>query len=139
MSCDYKIHGEAILRNTPEVIEAIRSLGSHILSEEYVDLQMIDDAALRLTVDYDDVSTVNTPDCVDSILESIEPSIIGSAAFEITTSGETRTKWLGAAKAVRKDKSMATVRSIEEQIDELTPREANRVVRHLAKMQNRKK
>ncbi len=120
MSCDYKICGEAILRLSPDVVEAVESLRNDILGEDYVQLDFIDGNTLRLSVDYDDVNTVNTPDHVASVLDSIGPSIIGAAAFEITTGGESWTEWVGEASAIRKHKSSAALRLIEESAKELT-------------------
>lgn len=114
MSCDYKINGEMILRRSAEVLDEIESLKTEILEQNCVEVETIDEQTLLLRVDYDDVNTVNTPDYVNGFLDSIAPFVVGSAAFEITTSGENRTVWLGEEKAVRKEKSLAALRLIEE-------------------------
>jgi len=133
MSCDYKILGEATLIRSPEVDEAIQSLRHDILGEDYVELQAIDDLTVRLRVDYDDVNTVNTPDHVAGVLDSIGSAVVGSAAFEITTGGETWTEWIGD---VREDKSLAALRAIEDLMKELTPGHVTRAIQFLTKRQD---
>ena len=135
MSCDYKINGEATLRRTPEVIDAIEYLRTEILGEDYVEIVSVGTNTLELRLDYDDVNTINTPEHVKDFLESIAPATIGSGAFQITTSGESWTEWIGEPDAIRKDKSGVALDTIEESAAELLPEDIARAIEHLKRRQ----
>src|SRR5689334_15562027 len=88
MSCDYRIQGQATVRNTPEVMRAINELSSDVIGEDYLTVIEVDSNTLELSIDYDDITTIHTPAHVGTFLETIAPSVIGCGVFEIETSGD---------------------------------------------------
>jgi hypothetical protein len=114
MSCDYKINGEVTVRRSPEVIEALEFLRTEVFGEDYVEIVAKGGDTLDVFIDYDDVSTIHTPGHVKDFLESIAPDVIGSAAFEIMTDGETWTEWIGDPSAIKHNKSRLALATVEE-------------------------
>lgn len=131
MSCDYRIQGEATVRNTPEVLDAIHQLASDVLGEEYVTVTELNSTTLELSLDYDDITTIHTPAHVGSFLETIAPAVVGCGAFEIETSGEVWTEWIGEDKAIKASKSSAALISIKSMIPDLLPDDLARCVAYI--------
>jgi hypothetical protein len=133
MGCDYKISGEVSLRQTPEVIAAIEYLKAQVLGEDHVEVSSVDENTLELRLDYDDATTIHTPEYVKGFLESIAPAVIGSGAFDIATSGDHWTEWIGDPDAVGRDKSLAALATIEVVAAELLPGHFARAIEYLQK------
>ena len=112
-SCDYRIQGQATVRNTPEVVDAISQLASDVIGEDYVTVTQVDSNTLELSIDYDDITTIHTPAQFGSFLETIAQAVIGCGVFDIETSGEQWTEWIGEDQAIKESKSRAALVSIQ--------------------------
>jgi hypothetical protein len=105
MSCDYRIQGEATVRNTPKVMHAINQLASDVRGKDYLTVTQVDSSRLELSLSYDDITTIHTPAHFGSFLDAIAPAVIGCGVFEIETSGDTWTEWIGEDQAIKESKS----------------------------------
>ena len=133
MSCDYRIQGQATVRNTPEVIEALNQLASDVRGENYVTTIQVDTNTLELSINYDDITTIHTPAHFGSFLDTIAPSVIGCGVFEIETSGEIWTEWIGEDRAIKESKSRTALISIKGMIPNLIPEDFARCVEYMQK------
>jgi hypothetical protein len=131
MSCDYRIQGEATVRNTSEVMDAINQLKSEVRGEDYVTVTPVDSSALDLSVNYDDITTIHTPAHFGDFLKTITPAVIGCGVFEIETSGETWTEWIGEDQAIKESKSRTALDGIKELIADLLPDDVVRCMEYL--------
>ena len=135
MGCDYHIQGEATVRKTPEVMEAIKELASDVLGEDCVSMTELNRNTLELSIDYDDITTVHTPIHVGSFLETIKPAIVGCAVFEIETSGDKWDEWIGEDQAIKESKSRIALTSIKEMVSDLLPADFARCIEYLKERQ----
>ena len=133
MSCDYRIQGQATVRNTPEVMEALNQLASDIRGEDYVTTIQVDTNTLELSINYDDITTIHTPAHFGSFLDTIAPSVIGCGVFEIETSGEIWTEWIGEDRAIKESKSRTALIGIKGMIPDLIPEDFARCVEYMQK------
>ena len=131
MSCDYRIQGQATVRNTPEVTDAISQLASDVLGEDYVTVTQVDSNTLELSIDYDDITTIHTPAHFGSFLETIAPAMIGCGVFDIETSGDKWTEWIGEGQAIKEGKSRAALISIKGMIPDLMPEDFARCMEYM--------
>jgi hypothetical protein len=131
MSCDYKIVGEVNLRRTNEVMEAIRFLQEDVLGHDHVEVEQLDDNTIKLRIDYDDINTVHTPDHIQGFLETIRDAVVGAGLFDISTSGDSWSQWVGNDNVIRQEKSAAARRAIQENAQDLLPEDVERVVETL--------
>lgn len=131
MSCDYRIQGQATVRNTPEVMRAINELSSDVIGEDYLTVIEVDSNTLELSIDYDDITTIHTPAHVGTFLETIAPSVIGCGVFEIETSGDRWTEWIGEEQAIKESKSRTALISIKGMIGDLLPQDLTRCMEYL--------
>lgn len=131
MSCDYRIQGQATVRNTPGVMYAISQLASDVLGEDYVAVTQVDSNTLELSIDYDDITTIHTPAHFGSFLETIAPAVIGCGVFDIETSGDKWTEWIGEDQATKESKSRAALISIKAMIPDLMPEDFARCVEYM--------
>lgn len=135
MSCDYRIQGQATVRNTLEVMDAISQLASDVRGEDYVTVTQVDSNTLELSIDYDDITTIHTPAHFGNFLETIAPAVIGCGVFDIETSGDKWTEWIGEDQAIKESKSSTTLVSIKAMIPDLIPDDFARCMEY---MQERK-
>lgn len=133
MSCDYRIQGEATVRNTPEVMDAIKQLASDVRGEDYITVTEGDSGTLELSLNYDDITTIHTPAHFGSFLDTITPSVIGCGVFEIETSGDIWTEWIGEDRAIKESKSRTALISIKGMIPDLIPEDFARCVEYMQK------
>ena len=131
MSCDYRIQGEATVRNTPEVMKAINQLGSDVRGQDYLTLTQVDANTLELSINYDDITTIHTPAHFGSFLGAIAPAVIGCGVFEIETSGETWTEWIGDEQAIKESKSSVALIGIKGMIPDLLPGDFARCLEYM--------
>jgi len=131
MSCDYRIQGEATVRYTPEVIQAINDLASDVLNRDSVAVTETHSDALELHIDYDDITTVHTPGYVGSFLEKISPAVVGCAVFEIETSGDRWDEWIGEDQAIKESKSRSALFGIQDMSRDLLPEDLARCLEYL--------
>jgi len=131
MSCDYRIQGQATVRNTREVMDAVNQLASHVLGEDHVTVTQIDPNTLELSIDYDDITTIHTPAHFGGFLDTIAPAVIGCGVFAIETSGDTWTEWIGEDQAIKESKSRMALMSIKEMIGDLLPEDSARCMQYM--------
>ncbi len=74
MSCDYRIQGEAGVRNTSEVMDAINQLKSEVRGEDYVAVTYLHSSILDLSVNYDDITIIHTPEHFGDFFGDYGPS-----------------------------------------------------------------
>jgi hypothetical protein len=131
MSCDYRIQGHAIVRNTPEVMLAINELTSAVIGEDYLTVIHVDSNTLELSIDYDDITTIHTPAHVGSFLETIAPAVIGCGVFDIETSGDRWTEWIGEEQAIKESKSRTALSTIKDMIRDLLQEDLARCMEYI--------
>jgi len=131
MSCDYRIQGEATVRKTPQVMNAINQLASDVRGKDYLTVTQVDSSSLELSVSYDDITTIHTPAHFESFLETIAPAVIGCGVFEIETSGETWTEWIGEDQAIKESKSRVALISIKSAVSDLLPQDLARCTQYM--------
>lgn len=131
MSCDYRIQGQATVRNTPEVTRAISELASDVRGEDYVTVTQVDSNTLELSINYDDITTIHTPAHFGSFLETIARAVIGCGMFDIETNGDTWTEWIGEDQAIKESKSRAALISIKGMIPDLIPEDVARCMEYM--------
>lgn len=131
MSCDYRIQGEAIVGNTAEVMGAVKQLASDVRGKDYVTVTQGDSNTLELSLNYDNITTIHTPAHFGDFLNAIAPAVIGCGAFEIETSGEVWTEWIGEDQAIRESKSTTALISIKREISNLLPEDLVRCLEYI--------
>ena len=131
MSCDYRIQGEATVRNTPQVRDAIKQLASDVRGEDYVTVTEGDSNTLELSLNYDNITTIHTPVHFGDFLNAIAPAVIGCGVFEIETSGDTWTEWIGEDQAIKQSKSRTALISIKQAISDLLPEDFARCLEYM--------
>lgn len=136
MGCDYRIQGQATVRKTPETMDVISELASDVLGEDYVNVTQIDSNTVEVSIDYDDITTVHTPIHVGNFLETIAPAVVGCGVFEIETSGDTWTEWIGEDESIKQSKSRIALNNIKEMVGDLLPEDFERCMDY---MQERRK
>ena len=131
MSCDYRIQGEATIRNIPEVRDAIEQLASVVRGEDYLEVTQDDSNTLELSLNYDNITTIHTPAHFGDFLNAMTPAVIGCGVFEIETSGEVWTEWIGEERAIKASKSNAALISIKREISDLLPEDLARCLGYI--------
>jgi hypothetical protein len=106
---------------------AIKQLRSDVRGEDYLTVIQVDSSALEFSVNYDDITTIHTPAHFGSFLETIAPAVVGCGVFEIETSGDTWSEWIGEDQAIKESKSRAALVSIKGMIPDLLPEEFARL------------
>ena len=120
MGCDYKIYGSITLRRSQEVEALLEALRER-LDDGAVEIEELDENTIDLTLNFDDATTIHTPPAMAELFEQMQPFVIGAGSFEIETSGERWTEYLGTREEVAKARSTAALHLIQEHIDLLTP------------------
>src|SRR5579884_3034280 len=121
MSCDYRIQGEATVLKTPKVMDAIKQLASDVRGKDYLTVTQVESSSLELSVNYDDITTIHTPAHFGNFLDTIASAVIGCGVFEIDTSGDTWTEWIGEDQAIKESKSRVALISIKSALSDLLP------------------
>ena len=119
MGCNYKIYGSITLRRSQE-LEALLVALRERLDDGAVEIEELDENTIDLTLNFDDATTIHTPPAMAELFGQMEPFVIGAGSFEIETSGERWTEYLGAREEVAKARSTAALHLIQEHIDLLT-------------------
>src|SRR2546422_925958 len=120
MGCDYKIYGSVTLRRSQEVEALLEALRER-LDDGAVEVEELDESTIDLTLNFDDSTTIHTPAAMAELFKQMQPFVIGAGRFEIETSGERWTEYLGTREEVAKVRSAAALHLIQEHIDLLTP------------------
>ena len=119
MGCNYKIYGSITLRRSQEVEALLEALRER-LDDGAVEVEELDENTIDLTLNFDDSTTIHTPPAMAELFEQIQPFVIGAGSFEIETSGERWTEYLGTREEVAKARSTSALHLIQEHIDLLT-------------------
>jgi len=119
MGCNYKIYGSITLRRSQELEVLLDALRER-LDDGAVEIEELDENTIDLTLNFDDATTIHTPPAMAELFGQMEPFVIGAGSFEIETSGERWTEYLGAREEVAKARSTAALHLIQEHIDLLT-------------------
>src|SRR5216684_7187936 len=119
MGCNYKIYGTITLRRSQEVEVLLDTLRER-LDDGAVEIEELDENTIDLTLNFDDSTTIHTPPAMAELFEQMQPFVIGAGSFEIETSGERWTEYLGTREEVAKARSASALHLIQEHIDLLT-------------------
>ena len=119
MGCNYKIYGSVTLRRSPEVEALLEALRER-LDDGAVEVEELDENTIDLTLNFDDSTTIHTPPAMAELFEQMQPFVIGAGSFDIETSGERWTEYLGTREEVVKARSASALHLIQEHIDLLT-------------------
>ena len=119
MGCDYKIYGSVTLRRSEEVDVLLEALRER-LDDGAVEVEELNENTIDLRLNFDDSTTVHTPAAMAELFKQMEPFVTGAGSFEIETSGERWTEYVGTREEVAKARSTAALHLIQELIDLLT-------------------
>src|SRR5713226_9188065 len=119
MGCNYKIYGSTTLRRSQEVEVLLEALRER-LDDGAVEVEGLDENTIELTLNFDDATTIHTPSAMADLFEQMEPFVIGAGSFDIETSGDTWTEYVGTPEEVVKARSTSALYLIQEQIGLLT-------------------
>jgi len=119
MGCDYKIYGSITLRRSQEVEVLLDALRER-LDDGAVEVEELDEHTIDLALNFADATTIHTPPAMAELLKEIEQYVIGAGSFEIETSGETWTQYVGTREEVVKARSASALILIQEHIRLLT-------------------
>ncbi len=120
MGCDYKIYGSVTLRRSEEVDVLLEALRER-LDDGAVEVEELNENTIDLRLNFDDSTTIHTPPAMAELFEQMQPFVIGAGSFEIETSGERWTEYLGTREEAAKARSTSALHLIQEHIDLLTP------------------
>jgi len=119
MGCNYKIYGSITLRRSQEVEVLLDALRER-LDDGAVEVEELDENTIDLALNFDDATTIHTPPAMADLFKQMEPFAIGAGSFDIETSGERRTEYIGAPEEVAKARSASALHLIQEHIELLT-------------------
>ncbi len=119
MGCDYKIYGSVTLRRSEEVDVLLEALRER-LDDGAVEVEELNENTIDLRLNFDDSTTVHTPAAMAELFKQMETFVTGAGSFEIETSGERWTEYVGTREEVAKARSTAALHLIQELIDLLT-------------------
>ena len=119
MGCNYKIYGSITLRHSPEVNVLLDTLRER-LDDGAVEVEELDKNTIDLALNFDDATTIHTPPAMADLFKHMEPYVIGAGSFDIETSGDSWTEYVGTREEVTKARSASALCLIQEHIDLLT-------------------
>src|SRR5713226_7048052 len=119
MGCNYKIYGSITLRRSQEVELLLDTLRER-LDDGAVEVEELDKNTIDLALNFDDATTIHTPPAMADLFKQMEPFVIGAGSFDIETSGDSWTQYVGTPEEVAKARSASTLYLIQEQIGLLT-------------------
>src|SRR5713226_4695097 len=122
MGCNYKIYGSITLRHSQEVDDLLDTLRER-LDDGAVEVEELDESTIDLTLNFDDATTVHTPSAMADLFKQMEPFVIGAGSFDIETSGDSWTEYVGTREEVAKARSESALQLIQEHIGLLTTAE----------------
>src|ERR1700674_531376 len=120
MGCNYKIYGSITLRCSQEVDILLDALRER-LDDGAVEVEELDENTIDLTLNFDDATTIHTPPAMADLFKQMEPFVIGAGCFDIETSGDSWTEYVGTPEEVAKARSASALQLIQEHIELLTP------------------
>ncbi len=113
MGCNYKIYGSITLRRSTEVDTLLEALRER-LDDGAVEVETLDDNTIELALTFDDATTIHTPPAMAELFKRMAPFAIGAGSFDVETSGERWTEYIGTAEEVAKTRSMDALHLIQE-------------------------
>lgn len=119
MGCNYKIYGSITLRRPQEVEVLLNALRKR-LDDGAVEVEELDKNTIDLVLNFDDATTIHTPPAMADLFKQMEPFVIGAGSFDIETSGERWTEYVGTREEVAKARSASALHLIQEHIELLT-------------------
>src|SRR5713226_3189466 len=126
MGCNYKIYGSTTLRRSQEVellLEALRER----LDDGAVEVEELDENTIELALDFDDATTIHTPPAMADLFKQMTPFVIGAGSFDIETSGDSWTEYVGTPEEVAKARGASALDLIQEQIGLLSTEDRAKV------------
>src|SRR5438093_6510421 len=127
MGCDYKIYGSVTLRRSPEVEALLEALRER-LDDGAVEIEELDENTIDLTLNFDDSTPVHTPAAMAELFKQMEPFVTGAGSFEIETSGERWTEYVGSREEVAQERRTAALYMIKVHLDLLIPEDRAKLV-----------
>src|SRR5712691_3064116 len=115
MGCNYKIYGSITLRRSQEVDVLLEALRER-LDDGAVEVKELDENTIDLALNFDDATTIRTPPAMAEVFKRMEPFVIGAGSFDIETSGDSWTEYVGTPAEVAKARSASALYLIREQI-----------------------
>src|SRR5713226_4599789 len=126
MGCNYKIYGSITLRRSQEVEMLLDALRER-LDDGAVEIEELDENTIELTLNFDDATTIHTPPAMADLLKQMMPFVIGAGSFDIETSGESWTEYVGTPEEVAKARSTFALHLIHEHVELLTTEDRAKV------------
>src|SRR5207245_6595229 len=84
------------------------------------DVEESDENSSDLRPNFDDSTTIHTPAAMAELFNQMEPFVTGAGSFEIETSGERWTEYVGSREEVAKARSTAALYLIQVHLELLT-------------------
>src|ERR1039458_7670459 len=119
MGCNYKIYGSITLRRSQEVDVLLDALRER-LDDGAIEVEELDPNTIDLALNFDDATTIHTPPAMADLFKQMEPFVIGAGSFDIETSGDRWTEYVGTPEEVAKARSASALHLIQEYIELLT-------------------
>src|SRR6266853_912463 len=116
MGCNYRIYGSITLRRSQEV-EALLDALRERLYDGAVEVEELDENTIDLALSFDDATTIHTPPAMADLFKQMQPFAIGAGSFDIETSGERWTEYIGTPEEVAKARSASALHLIQEHIE----------------------
>src|SRR5229473_7606451 len=116
MGCNYKIYGSITLRHSQEVEVLLDALRER-LDDGAVEVEELDENTIDLVLNFDDATTIHTPPAMADLFEQMQPFAIGAGSFDIETSGESWTEYVGTPEEVAKARSTFALQLIHEHVE----------------------
>ena len=137
MGCNYKIYGSITLRRSQEVEVLLDALRER-LDDGAVEVEELDENTIELALNFDDATTIHTPPAMADLFKQMEPFVIGAGSFDIETSGDRWTEYIGTPEEVVKVRSTSALHLIQEHIGLLTTEDRAKLggIGHVAALQN---
>src|ERR1019366_6968887 len=137
MGCNYKINGSVTLRRSQGVDVLLEALRER-LDDGAVEVEELDENTIDLALNFDDATTIHTPLAMADLFKQVEPFVIGAGSFDIETSGERWTEYVGTREEVAKARSASALNLIQEHIELLTAEDRTKLggTGQVVKLQN---
>ena len=137
MSCNYKINGSVTLRRSQGVDVLLEALRER-LDDGAVEVEELDENTIDLALNFDDATTIHTPPAMADLFKQMEPFVIGAGSFDIETSGDSWTEYVGTPAEVAKARSASALQLIQEHFELLTAEDRAKLggIGHVIALQN---
>jgi|ERR1017187_900773 hypothetical protein len=137
MGCNYKIYGSITLRRSQEVDVLLDALRER-LDDGAIEVEELDPNTIDLALNFDDATTIHTPPAMADLFKQMEPFVIGAGSFDIETSGDSWTEYVGTPAEVAKARSASALQLIQEHFELLTAEDRAKLggIGHVIALQN---